>query len=387
MHYYGSYFSARLKRLLNGWDLETLLHIGTYFGSSSFVLKSIHERTKLFVSNRNDFFWTTSDLEHGFECTKLILKYDISCFLDDMTYQGLWKQFTPCISQYLHTVRRTVKVQSLKYPYFKIFLSRKLNHWANNRITDKVLDGFSISMNYFHMCCWWITANFVEVTENEKTQLLRLFKWKNFSTPNLHYILSHFDLPSDICTDIYKALDKQCTCICCQRMKCCSACLHYLEDCVNFNDTSIRQCDHHFPTNSVRWVDMDIYGNLDCNCWNYDTNCVYGMYLWDGYGTYAYGMKSLGILNGVMTESFSDIQNRTYKHSNIYHLLGAVGLYIYHIRLIFPLNNDPQVRLFKVIESWLTMRAIIYDFPWTKRDQIRNFHETYPFIPLPSDID
>ena len=192
MFYYGSYYSVRIGRMLKGWNLEELLHIGTYFGSPLFILKSIQESTKLF-SNRNVFFWTKSELEYGFECSKLLLKYDISCFIDKIVYQGLWNQCTPCISQYLHTVRRTLNVQTLEYPYFKIVLSRKLQHLSKNRVAYKVSNGFFIIMDYFHMCCWWITANSSHITENEKTQLLSLFKWKDFSIPNLHYILSHFD--------------------------------------------------------------------------------------------------------------------------------------------------------------------------------------------------
>ena len=40
-----------------------------------------------------------------------------------------------------------------------------------------------------------------------------------------------------------------------------------------------------------------------------------------------------------MSKSFSDIQNRVYEHTNIYTVLGAVGLYIYHIKLLLEVKQ------------------------------------------------
>ena len=391
MHLYGKCFSVRLLELFSGWNFEKLLAIGTYLGSEVFLLKSIKVNTQLF-ENREEFFWTQKELEEGYRLTQLIVKYDISCHIKQLHNKLLWQQYSPCLSQYFRTIKDTLNVQKLEFPYFKVYLESQLYQFKMNNCVNGLINEFPVLMELFHMTCWWITGRESRITEDQKAALFNSFTWKHFSMAGLHYILSNFDLPSDTCKAIYVSFDNQCLCLCCQRRKCCGSCIRSLQDCVNIRVPSIYECNHRFATKFNTYCSIQVFGMLDCKCYDKDSDCEYGTHLYDDYlfdGKIhpVYGIMSpIYQLKGVSSESFLDIQNRVYKHANIYHILQAVGLFIHRVKLFFELNNDSSITFANVIKEWLSVRSLISDFPYVAEERVRMFYEEYHWIPPPSDI-
>ena len=392
MLYFGSYFSQRLKEMFSGWEFEKLLKIGTYFGNDLFLLKSIKLNTQKLFANQHEFFWTDNELERGYELTNLIVKYDVSCFINPVVYNSLWNRYTPCLSRYFHKIRHTLNVQNLEYPYFKIFLASKLEHFKMNKCINTVSNGFNVLMDYFHMTCWYVTGKKGCINADQFTCLLSLFTWKYFSIANLHYILSSFDLPDDTCADIYFALDNQCLCLCCQRSKCCQSCFNSLDNCNLSHEANLYyECNHKFPSRFSTYCTVQVLGIMDCTCYEHDVNCEYGSHLydlteWDHTIYPVYGITNFQ-LQGVESEPFTSVQNRVYKHVNIYHSLQAIGLFIYRIKQLFESKytesddtdtesdntDNTDITFSNVIESWLTIRSLITDFPSIAESRIRMF--------------